>query len=507
MFKRKYQAVIDEMKPSDVCKENTLKLMMKHQRKTPHKAIISFVSVCLVMLTMNWLVPQMNNSSMPESSEAPQVSNQDVTKDIKDQEVVFDTEEKMQDSSLEKILTLSNGIQVQALGLPEEIEYEEYQTYETRLALDELSLDKSYLEGVNSFNKKIDQVVFTDEAVNQVYSPVSLYLALSAVTVLAENETQKQYLDYLGSQSIDDLLINTNHYIRKLQRNDYEGKVQISNSLWLDDKAVNPDLDKYQLLADEMYFSTFTLDMQDEDTQDKIKQWLLDSSDGKIGENYELNPEEMMELINCINYETFWVDFFREENNTIDEFYGVNESYKTTYMNDEYMSFKYTKVKGIQAISKPSSADKDILFMLPDEEMTLRESSQYIHEVIESYYASEGEYQVTLSLPKFDFNQKIDMKEVLVNSGGAFIFDDQADFDSIHEDLYFTSLTQETKIAVDEYSISAASATLMGSGMGGFIEPKKVEMILNRPFIMCVVDRNTQTVLFTALVHQPEKAE
>ena len=43
--------------------------------------------------------------------------------------------------------------------------------------------------------------------------------------------------------------------------------------------------------------------------------------------------------------------------------------------------------------------------------------------------------------------------------------------------------------------------------MGGFEDPIRVEMNLNRPFITCIVDRETQTILFTALIHQPERVE
>lgn len=504
MFKKKYQAVVDEMKPGDAIKQQTLDKMMKKQTNVLYmnKLLVSFVCVCLVVITMPILRSfKDTNQTAPESI---MQDNEMLKEDHLPDESIHDTLEK---DIINHFLTLSNGIQVQALGLAEEVEYEEFRSYEQTNYLDELSLSEEYIEGLNQFTQRLNAAVFTEDHSNQVYSPVSLYLALSSASVLASDTTQQQLLDYLGIQNMDHLLENTNHYIQKLQRNDYEGKIEITNSLWMDEEDLNTDLQEYDLLADQMYFSTFVLDMQSEEAENMIRQWLLDNTDQKIGEQYSLNPTDIMELINCINYETYWVDPFREDLNTIEAFYGIEETYKTTYMNEEYLAVHYLESDNIKVASKPSSANKDVVFILPEEGLSLTECVKQVNDLIEKYYKNEGQYIIDLSLPKFSFNHKIDLKESLMKVDGEFIFDELANFDKLHPDLYFTSLSQETMISIDETKISATSATMMGSGMGGFEDPIRVEMNLNRPFITCIVDRETQTILFTALIHQPERVE
>ena len=115
-----------------------------------------------------------------------------------------------------------------------------------------------------------------------------------------------------------------------------------------------------------------------------------------------------------------------------------------------------------------------------------------------------GRYQVTLTMPKFEFEWKSSLKSTLQSLGmvDAFI-DGQADFSGINgqRDLIIHDVFHKAFVAVDEIGTEAAAATAIVIGITSI--PPRATMTINRPFIFAIYNDDTGAILFLGRVMQP----
>ena len=120
---------------------------------------------------------------------------------------------------------------------------------------------------------------------------------------------------------------------------------------------------------------------------------------------------------------------------------------------------------------------------------------------------------MALSLPRFDFpTPTFSLKSALVAMGMSTAFTASADFSGIASQgpcagLSISDVLQKATVAVQENGVEAAAATAVvfgttGSGGG----PTPVPMVVNRPFVISIVDVPTGAVLFLGHIGNPTDA-
>lgn len=112
--------------------------------------------------------------------------------------------------------------------------------------------------------------------------------------------------------------------------------------------------------------------------------------------------------------------------------------------------------------------------------------------------------QVVLSMPKFSFRSKAQLKDSLGELGMPVAFTDRADFSGMtrREPLEIADVIHQAFIAVDEKGTEAAAAT--GVVMRATAAPlKQVELKIDRPFLFLIQDDETGTILFLGRVADP----
>ncbi len=113
---------------------------------------------------------------------------------------------------------------------------------------------------------------------------------------------------------------------------------------------------------------------------------------------------------------------------------------------------------------------------------------------------------VVLSMPKFSFRSKAQLKGALGELGMPIAFTDRADFSGMtkQEPLEIADVIHQAFIAVDEKGTEAAAAT--GVVMRATAAPlKQVELRIDRPFLFVIQDDETGTILFMGRVADPTR--
>ena len=107
---------------------------------------------------------------------------------------------------------------------------------------------------------------------------------------------------------------------------------------------------------------------------------------------------------------------------------------------------------------------------------------------------------VDLMVPKFGFQDRTNLEEILQSLGVQTCFTGMADFSPV----YISRVLQESRIDVDENGVAAAAYTLVAMAKGAAIpaEREKVDFHLDRPFLYAIESRDG-TVLFLGAVAEP----
>lgn len=111
---------------------------------------------------------------------------------------------------------------------------------------------------------------------------------------------------------------------------------------------------------------------------------------------------------------------------------------------------------------------------------------------------------IRLALSSWRFRSQLALKEPLQKLGMRHAFSDAADFSAMSpEALAITDVLQEVYIAVDENGTEAAAATAVIVGETSAPSAEPVELIVDRPFLFWISDRETGATLFLGRVLDP----
>ena len=109
----------------------------------------------------------------------------------------------------------------------------------------------------------------------------------------------------------------------------------------------------------------------------------------------------------------------------------------------------------------------------------------------------------TLSMPKFEFEWELSLKDPLRELGMESAFEG-ADFSGMDgtRNLAITDVLHKSFIAVDEQGTEAAAATAVI--IGETAAPEVVEVTVDRPFIFLIRDKPTGAILFLGRLASPK---
>lgn len=210
----------------------------------------------------------------------------------------------------------------------------------------------------------------------------------------------------------------------------------------------------------------------------------------------------MLVLTNAIYFKAPWKHSFPEDRTQEKAFILLDgENVKVPMMSSgPGFTFLCTEGNSYKAVKIPYLGNVSMNVILPDEghfgEVEKSLDAEFVKKVIENF----KEQLVTLEMPKFGFESKFDLSNVLKEMGMPVAFTSGANFSGMtpNTPIWIDQVLHKAYISVDERGTEAAAATSVEMVMG--IGPN---IKLNRPFIFLIRDDETGAILFVGRVLNP----
>ena len=343
------------------------------------------------------------------------------------------------------------------------------------------------------------EATILDEFSNEdvaVVSPYSLETALSMALEGAKGETAREIEEFLGLSTEE----ARKEAEETAKRFDEQESVSTANAFWHDD--ARPFLDSFvEVMKDSYDADVEGTNFDDfEKTTRLVNEWCSERTNGKIDEIVTERDMKNMEavLTNALYVNAKWLEPL-EASEVKETFMGsageqevdfLHGSAEIFYENDEATAFGKKYDDGLTFVG-----------ILPKNEEFSMESLD-LSNLLES---ETYEYEVNVSMPKFEVEFGKSLKGALIDRGVVACFDDvTADFSGMADmenyDLMISDVLQKSVVSVDENGTEAASATaiLMTDKCMPAFETKSVK--LDRTFAFMILDEKTGRVLFLGKV-------
>ena len=347
---------------------------------------------------------------------------------------------------------------------------------------------------------------------NIFYSPYSISAALAMTYEGAKGETKDEIKSVFHFPEDSTLRPNFAKIYNDINKNEEDYELRTGNALWV--QKDYPFLEDYINIVEKYYggkVSNLDFVKETEKSRQTINSFIEEQTNGKIK---DLIPKGVLDyltrlvLTNAIYFKGTWQWEFNPKNTEeVDFKITPTDIVKVPmmYMKPEKAKFNYADLEDLQILELPYKGEKiSMLILLPKDNLEdiqpltiekLKEwKSQMKKETLDEIY-----------LPKFEFDTKYFMKEILSDMGMPTAFEMDADFSGMDgtKSLYIKEVIHQAYVKVDEKGTEAAAATGVVMELTS-IMPKNI-FRADHPFIFIIQQNDTGNILFLGRVNDPTK--
>ena len=360
---------------------------------------------------------------------------------------------------------------------------------------------------------------------NLFYSPYDISQALAMTHAGARGETERQMADTLHYLLPQDKLHPAFNALdmelasrgEGAQGKDDEGfRLNIVNAVWGQGGCTfAPGF--LDALAQSYGAGVRTLDFLEspEESRMTINDWVSDQTEERIKDLIPegvIRPSTIMVLTNAIYFNGAWLHQFKDRNTRDRQFHLIDGGAVDVPMMSQTKKFGYASGEGYQAVELPYDGDElSMIILLPDEGR-FREFEESLDAHIVSDLVNGIEYrQVSLTMPKFEFESSFRLADTLKAMGMGDAFDPRkADLSGMgisgcpasDGNPFISAVIHKAFVLVEEEGTEAAAATaVVEEVVSG--PPPSIEVTVDGPFIFLIQDRATEAILFVGRVEKP----
>ena len=246
-----------------------------------------------------------------------------------------------------------------------------------------------------------------------------------------------------------------------------------------------------------------------------INKWVEQETNGGIKDL--ISPDDIsiytyLILTNAIYFKSDWKYQF-DSNATIDRsFYLANGDEIDTemmHMNDEEIGLNYSSNDDVQLLQLPyKDGELSMYIMLPKSNDISSLESRLENDYFADLKEDMSPEHIDLYLPKFKFELKYNLNDMLCDMGMPTAFSDNADFSGISASsgpLKISKVIHQSFVEVNEEGTEAAAATavIMDNYSIGGSSPEPIIFNADHPFIFFIEHEETGQILFIGKVGNP----
>ena len=378
---------------------------------------------------------------------------------------------------------------------------------------------RDQVAGNNAFSFDLYHAV-REEAGNLFYSPYSISLALAMTYAGARGETEDQMAQVLHVRLSQERLHPVFNAIDlELERRgeEKEGEIQgkkfqlnIANAVW--GQAGYNFLSEYLDVLAKNYgagLQTLVFINAPEESRQTINEWVSEQTQGKIKDLLSQGAVDTLTrliLTNAVYFNASWLHPFEVDDTQDGTFHTLDGEDVITSMMEQTERFGYVSGEDYQAVELPYvGGEMSMVILLPSTENFKAFERSLDTEQVNAIIQKLELKNITLTMPKFEFESKLGLSETLASMGMVNAFSpEEANFSGIKssKDLYITDVLHKAFVSVDESGTEAAAATAVVVGITS-APAEPLEVKVDHPFLFLIRDTETGTILFIGRVLNP----
>jgi serpin B len=341
---------------------------------------------------------------------------------------------------------------------------------------------------------------------NMMISPMSLQYALGMLSNGCDETALKEITDAMGMNDYSLDMLNSFYYnlTQTLVQEDEDFTLKLANAIWIqNDYQVGQDFiqnNKALFHADVNNIDFYQVNK----AKKTINEWASKATEGTIKDlSLQINELTRVVLANACYLKGKWTVPFDKKDTKKEIFYNMDGSTSEANMMylTEILNFRNSANEPYMMVELPyGNQTFSMIVVLPKEGKTLDDILPNIN--WSNMYL--GGQKVHVQLPKFKIEAKYPeeitkcVKEMGINR--IFI---PGSLSGINDELFVSSIAQDTFIEVDEAGTEASAVTNMGvsgSAGPGSTPPPTPTIRMDRPFAFAICENTTGAVLFMGKV-------
>ena len=344
---------------------------------------------------------------------------------------------------------------------------------------------------------------------NLLVSPLSVMTMLALVNNGAEGETKSQMEDAIGISG-EKLNEYFEEYLTEIY-DDRESAVNIANAVIYKENSLQLD-EEFAEQMEEVYHARVSAESFDEATLEELNQWVYKQTNRRIPQILnQIEENEVIYLVNALSFDAKWGKKFITVKPS--QFTTETGEVKTVNMmlgDAEY----YIEEEGVSGFVKNYEDNRyTFVALLPEEGTSISEYMNSLSgEKITALLQGAREVRVDVTMPEYEYEYSIGLKETLSEIGMIDLFDEvKADLSKMGKgtdgNLFLNRVIHKAYINVNTSGTKGGAATL-GGGMSGGGTTQEVKFVkLDRPFVYLIMDQENEFPIFMGTVMDPGTEE
>jgi serpin B len=369
----------------------------------------------------------------------------------------------------------------------------------------------------NEFSFEMYSKLAAEGDENVFFSPYSITTALGMAFEGARGQTADEMAQVLNfpddNRTRWDMMEAYQTYFNE-ESDSYE--LSTANAYWL--RQNENLLDAYRIAIESYYLAHGEeLDFLGDPagSAETINAWVEAQTNGKIKNLISpsmIVPATYLILTNAIYFKSDWRYQFNgtaTESRTFHLESGQDIDAETMHMHDTEIVLNYSENGVAQLLQLPyKDGALSMYILLPKDNDIGALESKLDNDYLNSLTEDLSPEEVNLYLPKFKFEQKYTLNQMLIEMGMPTAFTDTADFSGMTDStsLKIGFVIHQSFVEVNEEGTEAAAATAIGmvaTGIDPHPQPQPILFNADHPFIFIIRHEETGQILFMGKVGNP----
>lgn len=354
----------------------------------------------------------------------------------------------------------------------------------------------------NKFANKLFAVLSSQDEYqgkNVCVAPISMQFTLSMLANGADEDMQKEMLNALGFESIDQLNNENLSLLNLLAQDNEYVEVALKNSMWLDN--AHAFMPAFKTAAERYYqtdFNVVDFKTNRQGAKQQINQWAKENTNNNITDvPFSLIKDTRLVIANANYFNGKWAYPFNPAETGSKTFYNADGTQNNVMTMSKTLDASVYADDSLQVAELPyGQGYYSMIVAMP-------RYTECLDSIAENadwwgWHEKATNLLVKLALPRFNTTSSWQAINNVFDKLGMPSANSR-EFSNICTplDVQLNDLTQSVTLQVDENGTKAASTTV---GRNDIIISDAIPVNFNRPFIFAIRENNTGAILFMGRV-------